>query len=201
MTSFIRLFYAVGAATLMIVTTSANAQDGYRLKPGDVLAIEVLILPSGEFSFPFAGTVRAGGRTVSDIERILASGIASNFAAAPNVFASVRSLRPSDPDKTPLALSEDPETIDVFLLGEVGAPGTKKLKPGTTFLQALAQAGGLGQFAAKKRIQLRRTHKATGEQTLIKINYRALSRGAALRRDVVLQDGDVILVPERTLFE
>jgi polysaccharide export outer membrane protein len=33
------------------------------------------------------------------------------------------------------------------------------------------------------------------------VDYRAISRGAALVRDVELIEGDVILVPERRLFE
>lgn len=209
MTSMFLKMCTLFAIVTMSFAAPVAAQDGYRLKSGDVLAIEVLedpslnrevlILPSGEFSFPFAGTINAGGRTVGDIERILAAGIASNFATSPNVFASVRSLRARDLNAGGPAA--EPITIDVFMLGEVGSPGTKRLEPGTTFLQALAQSGGFSQFAAKKRIQLRRSNKATGEQTLIKINYQALSRGATLRRDVVLQDGDVILVPERRLFE
>lgn len=208
MTSFFLKIWTLVAIVTLSFVAPATAQDSYRLKSGDVLSIEVLedpslnrevlILPSGEFSFPFAGTVRAGGRTVGDIERILAAGIASNFATTPNVFASVRSLK-AKRESTGKAL--EPVTIDVFMLGEVSSPGTKRLEPGTTFLQALAQSGGFSQFAAKKRIQLRRSNKATGEQTLIKINYQALSRGATLKRDVVLQDGDVILVPERRLFE
>jgi polysaccharide export outer membrane protein len=68
-------------------------------------------------------------------------------------------------------------------------------------LQALAQSGGLTRFAATKRIQLRRTDPRTGQQQISNINYRALSDGAVMVRDFVLQDGDVILVPERRLFE
>jgi polysaccharide export outer membrane protein len=205
-------FYALVAMALVacaVLVTPASAQSGYKIKSGDVLQIEVLedpslnrevlVLPSGEFSFPFAGTVSAGGRTVGQVQGAIANGIASNFAGPPNVFVSVRSLRPREPRSArgPSA----PATMDIYLLGEVNSPGTKAVAPGTTFLQALAQSGGFSQFAAKKRIQLRRSNAATGEQTLIKINYRALANGAALKRDVVLQEGDVILVPERRLFE
>ena len=201
-------FFVTALVACVALAAPASAQSGYQIKSGDVLQVEVLedpslnrevlVLPSGEFSFPFAGTVRAGGRTVGQVQSSIASGIASNFAGPPNVFVSVRSLRPKEPRR---AGSSAPATMDIYLLGEVNSPGTKAVAPGTTFLQALAQSGGFSQFAAKKRIQLRRSNRATGEQTLIKINYRALANGAALRRDVVLQDGDVILVPERRLFE
>jgi polysaccharide export outer membrane protein len=210
MKTIFQKFYVLFAALVATVAflAPAHAQSGYQIKSGDVLQIEVLedpslnrevlILPSGEFNFPFAGTVNAGGRTLGQVQSAIASGIASNFAGPPNVFVSVRSLREVQPSR---GGGKARVNIDIYLLGEVNSPGTKTVTPGTTFLQALAQSGGFSQFAAKKRIQLRRSNKATGEQTLIKINYRALANGAALKRDVILQDGDVILVPERRLFE
>lgn len=213
MNTYLRKFYLLLVAAFMAclgLSAPASAQDGYRIKSGDVLQIEVLedpslnrevlVLPSGEFSFPFAGTVPAGGRTIGQVQSSIASGIGSNFASAPNVFVSVRSLRPREP-KVAGGAPAAAQTISIYLLGEVNSPGPKAVEPGTTFLQALAQSGGFSQFAAQKRVQLRRSNRATGEQTLIKINYRALANGATLKRDVVLQEGDVILIPERRLFE
>jgi polysaccharide export outer membrane protein len=92
-------------------------------------------------------------------------------------------------------------TIDIYFLGEVNTPGLREVAPGTTLLQALAQSGGLTRFAATRRIQLRRTNPQTGQQWVAEIDYRALANGAALATDITLQDGDVILVPERRLFE
>ncbi len=66
--------------------------------------------------------------------------------------------------------------------------------------QALAESGGLTRFAADKRIQLRRTDPRSGQQSITPINYRALADGAVMN-DFPLADGDVILVPERRLFE
>lgn len=201
---FIRFMAAIA---VMLAATIALAQSEYRARPGDTLLIEVLedpglnrsvvILPDGRFSFPFAGTLRGGGRTVSQIEASIAAGIASNFTTTPNVFVA---LQPKErlPVNTP---EPEPETIDVYFLGEVNAPGLKPVKPGTTFLQAIAQSGGLTKFAATKRIQLRSTNPTTGAQTIYSFNYKALSDGGRLQADPVLNDGDVILVPERRLFE
>ncbi len=94
-------------------------------------------------------------------------------------------------------------TISVYFLGEVAAPGEKALASGTTLLQALAKSGGLTNFAAQKRIQLRRTNAATGQQALYTLNLKALMDGAegGNSHNITLQNGDVILVPERRLFE
>ncbi|MGB0911969.1 MAG: polysaccharide biosynthesis/export family protein [Phaeobacter italicus] len=183
---------------------AALAQSEYRTRTGDVLAIEVLedpslnrnavILPDGRFSFPFAGSVPGRGLTVAQIQANLTASLAPNFATGPTVFVAVNPA----PVQAPIASGPAaPVTIDIYLLGEVGSPGLKAMQPGTTFLQALAQSGGLTNFAATKRIQLRR---GTPPKVHV-INYKAITQGAQLRQNLVLQDGDVILVPERRLFE
>jgi len=196
------------AVTLALTTVQAAAQSGYRLKSGDTLTVEVLedsqlnrsllVLPDGNINVPFAGEIRASGRTVSQVRDAIAQSIASNFASTPTVFVSVSALRPViRGTSAPPA----PVTINIYVTGEVAAPGLKAVAPGTTFLQAMAQSGGFSNFAATKRVQLRRTNPATGAQKIYTINYRALSRGAAQSRAIFLQEGDVILVPERRLFE
>jgi polysaccharide export outer membrane protein len=68
-------------------------------------------------------------------------------------------------------------TIDVFYLGEVNAPGLQEVPRGTTLLQGLSLGGGFTNFAATRRIQLRRTNPHTGETSLVTLDYRALSDG------------------------
>lgn len=195
---------------LVLATAQVAAQSGYRIKTGDTIAVEVLedtqlnrqvlVLPGGTIDFPYVGTVKVAGRTASQVQSSIAAGIASQFANTPTVFVSVSQLRPvvrSTASTAPAA----PVTIDIYFTGEVASPGIKQVAPGTTFLQAMAQSGGFSNFAATKRVQLRRTDPATGLQTTQIINYKALSRGANLGSEVYVQEGDVILVPERRLFE
>ncbi len=199
--------YLIAAFCSLVFSIQAlHAQNSYRIQPGDTLAIEVLedgdlnrtvlILPDGSFNFPFAGTVRAGGRTAEQIRAAVTAAISRNFASTPNVFVSVRSVRPVE--EAPEAVAEG---ISVFFLGEIGNPGERRIPHGTTFLQAMSQAGALTRFAATKRVQLRRTNTATGQQTVKEINFKALTRGARLQRSIIMQDGDVVLIPERRLFE
>ena len=65
----------------------------------------------------------------------------------------------------------------------------------------LALAGGLERFAATKRIQLRRSDPATGQERLYLFNFNAVERGAAIQSMITMREGDVIVVPERRLFE
>ena len=192
--------------TLAFSATLVSAQD-YRIQAGDSLSIEVLedpslnrgvaVLPNGQINFPYAGSVQAAGLTVAEVEAALRSGISSNFASPPTAFVAVR---PSAPLGVGGGTGRSTRTIDVYFLGEVATPGRAELERGTTLLQALAVSGGVSRFAATKRIQLRRSDKS-GAQTVTTINYKALTKGATLSNDIELKDGDVILVPERRLFE
>lgn len=197
------LFFAIVA---FFAASVAYAQSQYQIQSGDTLQIEVLedpslnrsvlVLPNGSITFPFAGSVRAGGRTPGDVQGAIASGIASNFASPPTVFVTVSSLRP----RATSSGGSSGRTIDVYMLGEISSPGEKSLSRGTTVLQALASTGGFTKFAATKRILLRRTDPRTGKQSVSRINYKSIAEGA-VTQDVVLADGDVIIVPERRLFE
>lgn len=199
----------------LFLATTASAQDAnYRIQPGDTLRVEVLqdpslnrnviVLPDGRFSFPFAGTVQAGGQTLDQVESNVANAISGNFQTSPNVFVSILTLTQRAATRTAAApVSSGRASISVYFIGEVGAPGEKELASGTTLLQALAKSGGLTNFAAQKRIQLRRTDARTGKQALYKLNLKALMDGAdgGNLHNLILQNGDVILVPERRLFE
>jgi len=193
---------------LTFISSFAFAQGNYRIQPGDRLSIEVLqdsdlnrnalVLPDGRFSFPLAGTIRASGRTISQVQAAISSALAGNFQAPPDVFVSVELAPEEEPEPV---VEEAPEMVVIYILGEIASPGPKEMLEGTTFLQALSSSGGFTNFAATKRLQLRRTDPSTGLQTAYEIDYHALSNGADLRNNFPLHEGDVILVPERRLFE
>jgi polysaccharide export outer membrane protein len=202
-------YIIVALWALVLAATSAVAQGNYRIKPGDTISIEVLedaslnrnllVLPDGTVNFPFAGPISVGGRTAGDVQNTVRSAIASNFAAPPTVFVTVSSVFAPAPSFGDSGLGAD--AIDVYFIGEIASPGLRPMERGTTFLQAVAQSGGFTRFAATKRVQLRRFDKSSGKQSIYTMNFKALGDGGNLSNDIVLQDGDVILVPERRLFE
>jgi polysaccharide export outer membrane protein len=185
---------------MLLAVPAALAQSAsYRIQPGDQLQITVLedetlnrqllVTPDGQISVPLAGTVRVAGQTVSSVESTIADRLASNFAVRPSVFVALT------------AVDEAAGLFDIYVLGEVGNPGVRQVEVGTTLLQALALAGGPARFAATKRIQLRRTDPATGQEKLFLFNYNAVERGGSIQSMIAVRDGDVIIVPERRLFE
>lgn len=200
---FIAVLLMVGAVG------AALAQDGYRIKPGDTLQIEVLedpnlnrnvlVLPDGSISFPMAGTVAAGGRNVDLVSQSLSQKMTDNFAVAPTVSVSVSALAPKvEPSaRAPTG----PDLMSVYILGEAAAPGRKEILPGTTLIQFLAEAGGLSRFAAEKRIQLRRVDPETHKEMIYRFNYRTMGGEGSIRAATILAPGDVLFIPERRLFE
>lgn len=192
--------FLLAALLALAAAPVALAQSaGYRIQPGDQLAITVLeddtlnrttlVLPDGRISVPLAGSVQAAGRTVETVESAIADRLASNFAVRPSVFVSVT------------AVNDLGETFPIYVVGQVGDPGVREVEPGTTLLQAIALAGGLERFAATKRIQLRRSDPSTGQERLYIFNFNAVERGGAIQSMITMREGDVIVVPERRLFE
>lgn len=183
----------------------AFAQDGYRIRPGDVLRLEVLedpglnrsvlVAPDGRISVPLAGAIVVSGRPIEAVQAEIASSLAPNFAARPTVFIAVE--RVAEPRARGAGT---PAVITIHVLGEAGRPGKLAVAPGTTLLQAFAEMGGFSKFAALRRIQLRRADGRGGE-TVVPVDYVAIERGTSAAGRTVLREGDVILVPQRQLFE
>ncbi len=180
--------------TLMLFSTITLAQE-YRVQPGDTLRVEVvedaslnrvvLVAPDGRFALPGAGSVRASGLTISQIQANLTSRLAANFVTPPNVFVGIEGLAPE----------RDPRTIAIFVVGEGNTVGRVEIAPGTNLMQAIAQFGGFTNFAAVKRIQLRRGSE------VFNINYNSILDGSSTNGAVRMREGDVIVIPQRKLFE
>ena len=185
-----------------VVAHQAQAQ-GYQIRAGDTLRIEVLedsslnrtvlVAPDGRISLPQAGTLSVRGQSVETVQSNLTQRLASNFANTPNVFVSIEQLAERRP-ATPRAPEPDP-VIAIYVLGEVTRPGRVEVAPGTNVLQMFAIMGGFTKFAATKRIQLRRDGSVVAN-----MNYDTIERGGAGGQTTLI-DGDVIVVPQRKLFE
>ncbi|QCO58143.1 polysaccharide export protein (plasmid) [Pseudorhodobacter turbinis] len=193
--------FAIGIAALLIAGPAAA--QSYKIRAGDTLRIEVLedsslnrtvlVAPDGRISVPSAGTLRASGQTVETVQNSLTQRLASSFAATPNVFVSLERLAEA---RTGGAAA----SISVYVMGEVNKPGKLDVTPNTSVLQMFAVMGGFTKFAATKRIQLRRTNPKTQAESVYTLNYPMIEAGKQSSR-AKLMDGDVIVVPQRRLFE
>ncbi|MEM9581759.1 MAG: polysaccharide biosynthesis/export family protein [Pseudomonadota bacterium] len=194
-------------------STAALAQN-YTVKPGDTLRLEVmedpdmarsvLVLPDGTVSIPLVGHVQAAGKSVPEIEAMILEAIGPNYVKRPNLTVSVASLarvkpvRAVAPRAAVTRRSVAARGITVFAMGELAKPGKLAVAPGTTVLQLVAEVGGFTRFAASKRLVLRRVDK-TGVMRAYRVDAKKMMTGGA--QPVVLQAGDILVVPERKLFE
>jgi polysaccharide export outer membrane protein len=176
--------------------------EAQTLKPGDSLSItflqdpkldrNVVVDPSGEIAFPLAGHIRARGLTPQALENILKAKLKNNYKDE-NLDVTVAVL------SAPKEIPEEDLKPKIFITGEVIRPGSYVVRQPTTLMQAISLAGGVGPFAAKNRIQVRR-HERWGRNHLM-FNYKAYEAGADLEGNIRLRAGDVILVPEQGLFD
>lgn len=205
----------LGLFMALFIAPAAMA-DAYHIQPGDVLQMEVLedpslnrsllVLPDGTVSLPLVGAIAANGKSVDQLRSVISTALAPKFAAAPTVFLSVGQLNPTtqavaNANASIVATSlTGSSATSIYAMGEFNKPGKLPLTPGTTLLQFLAESGGLTKFAATKRIQLHRVDSKTGKETVYTFNYKAVQRGSTAPV-ITLRGGDVIVVPERRLFE
>src|ERR1700723_2744779 len=188
---------------LICLAIWATAADAQTLKPGDSLSISVMqdpkldrsvvVDPSGEIAFPLAGHVRARGLTPQALENILKSRLKANYKDD-NLDVTVAIAN------SPKDIPEDDLKPKIFITGEVAKPGSYVVRQPTTLMQAISLAGGVGPFAAKARIQVRRRVPG-GDETIFMFNYKAYEAGADLEGNITLHAGDVIMVPGGGLFD
>jgi polysaccharide biosynthesis/export protein len=91
------------------------------------------------------------------------------------------------------------QIISIFVFGEVRNPGALQVKTSKkiTLLQAIAQAGGPTENAAKSRVTIKRKDRRTGKENRIVVNMNDLIKG--IKPDIELLEGDVVFVPESFL--
>ena len=195
-------------AVLAMLGMGGFAMAGpYLVRPGDVLEVlvfqdqklnkQIVVAPDGRISFPLAGHLKAGGRTLEAIEGDLKDRLKKQFADDVDITVSLLGSKELPPK--PQLAPEPPLDPSVYVTGEVAKPGQYFFKTRTNVLQAIALAGGLGPFAAERRIKIRR--KENGQETLYEFDYDAFISGDDLSGNMYLRSGDVVVVPEKGLFE
>ncbi len=179
-----------------------SAADAQTLKPGDTLAVTVMqdskldrtvvVDPSGQIAFPLAGHFRVHGLSPQAVENILKDKLKGNYKdeSLDVTVALVNSVKD---------IPEEDLKPKIFITGEILRPGSYVVRQKTTLMQAIALAGGLGPFAAKRRIMVRRRN--TVGEDIFMFDYRAYEAGQDLEGNITLHAGDVIMVPERGLLE
>jgi len=130
--------------------------EEYRLAPGDQFAIlvfgepdltrqEVTINATGDFSYPFLGTIVAVGMTPVELERLLTERLTGDYLVNPQITVSMLAFR------------------RYFIHGEVRNAGGYAWQPELTVRRAVAIAGGFTERASRRRIDVVREDNPEGD--------------------------------------
>jgi polysaccharide export outer membrane protein len=97
------------------------------------------------------------------------------------------------PDATVTVILKELNSLKAFVIGKVKQPGQYSISLDTTVMQVLSMAGGLTPYASENTIHILRRKK----NITIKIpfNYSQVLKGNNLEQNIVLQRGDVVVVP------
>ncbi len=167
-------------------TTPATTDTAYRIGPQDVVQIDVWkepeitrtipVRPDGKISLPLLNDVQASGLTAMQLAGVIRDGL-TKYLTNPQVTVTVTQIN----------------SRRVFITGEVSRAGAIPLLPNMTALQALSSAGGFTQFARPKNIYILRV--VDGKQVKYPFNYKEVVKGKYEEQNILLQPGDVIVVP------
>jgi polysaccharide biosynthesis/export protein len=169
-----------------LAAETAGSEPSYLLGPEDVLKVsvwkdehltqETVVRPDGMITFPLIGDVAAAGRTAEDVRFEIAKRL-SKYLPSPTVTVAVLKV-----------LSNR-----IYVLGRVNKPGEYLVGHYTDVLQALSMAGGLTPYAAENDIRIMRRNG--GEEQVFRFRYGDMQQEKDLKQNIILQRGDVVMVP------
>ena len=174
------------AATPDQVTKQEIDPSSYRIGEQDALTItvwkekdmsgSVVVRPDGKITVPLVGELKVVGMTPLQLQLILAEDL-EPFIKVPKVTVAVAEIR----------------SRKVYVIGHTAREGPFMINSSTTVLQLIAQAGGVKDFAKRKKIYILRVHGT--EQTRIPFNYDDVIKGKHPEQNVLLEPGDTMVVP------
>jgi polysaccharide export outer membrane protein len=172
------------AGTTAPPVTANDAE--YKIGAQDLLRIDVWkeeqltrtapVRPDGKVTLPLLNDVQAAGLTPMQLAGVISEGL-KKYINSPQVTVSVTEIN----------------SRRIYVTGEVARAGAFPLLPNMTVLQALSSSGGFSQFAKLKNIYVLRVEE--GKQVKHPFNYKEVVNGRNPDQNILLEPGDVIVVP------
>ena len=81
----------------------------------------------------------------------------------------------------------------IYVVGKINRPGEFVANRNMDVMQALSMAGGPTPYASVNKIKILR--RVNGELKSIPFKYSRVEKGEDLEQNIVLQGGDVVVVP------
>ncbi len=159
----------------------------YVLGPEDIIRIQVWrepdlsgpkgIRPDGMITMPLVGDIQASGLTPERLTAQIKQALVTGGLRQPEVTVEVIQVN----------------SKSYQITGGVNRPGRYPLVVSKTVFEAVNDAGGFRDFADQKHIKIIRKGKS-GKP--IEFNYKEYVSGKHPEKNIVLENGDTVLVPE-----
>ena len=146
----------------------------------DDLSMDVTVAPDGTISFPLIGTLDVSVKTCSQVRELLTSAI-REYYTDPQVAVNIVEL----------------QNQKVIIVGEVTRPSVLQLTGEMSGVEALTLAGGINQYARTNNVLLVRG--GTEGPELYTVDVDSIFSEGAGDQLVMLQRGDIVVVPTRTI--
>ena len=179
------------------------ADATYKLRAGDTVSFQILedrvwnsldvpkplvVTDSGELDVPYIGRVMAVGKTSKQLADEIADALEKDYYNKATVVLSLNVAN--------RILGR------VYIWGQVHNQGPLEIQmnENLTAGQAVLRAGGFADFANKTKVQVvRAAVGANGEKQTFKLDMEQILEKGKTENDVILQPGDLIIVPSRLI--
>jgi polysaccharide biosynthesis/export protein len=164
-----------------------GAPDDYVIGSADTLQITVwnhpdvsvpiaVVRPDGKITVPLVKDLEVSGLTPIQAEQRITEGL-TKFYEDPNVTVVVATIN----------------SKKIYINGAVKKEGPIPYMAGLTVLQALSEAGGLTDYAKRKKIYILRPDN--GQTYRLEFNYDNVVKGENMEQNIMLLPGDTLVIP------
>ena len=160
--------YRIGVTDMLRISVWRNQE----------LSVDVPVRPDGKISVPLLDDVHAEGLEPTELKQVLTREF-EEFVVAPNVTVIVLAMN----------------SRYISILGEVGSQARVPLTRNMRVLEAIALVGGFQTFANKGDVRIVRRQE-DGSEIEYRFDYDAYIKGRAPGTNIVLYNGDTIIVPD-----
>lgn len=167
--------------------------ENYVLKPSDIITVsvyqepdlqkEVRVEGDGTVALALVGKVKIAGMTVAEAQSLITELYNRDYIVNPQVSVLVTSFSPKV----------------IHILGQVNSPGIVQIPPDRdlTLIEAIAAVRGVTRLGNPKSIVIKRIQE-DGRAVQMEVNFNRIVTDPD-SRDIILQEGDTVWVPERII--
>lgn len=188
------------SANTVAMTTSMDVlNDVIKLGIGDRVSfrivedrrdpIPLIVTESGEMEIPLIGRVLANGKTCKQLAREIKPLLEKEYFYQATVIVGLDTIGTKSRGK-------------IYLTGQIRQQGGMDIMPDEelTVSKAILRAGGVADFGNATKVKLIR--KKSGDQTgttTTVLNIKEILEKGHIEKDIVVEPGDLIVVPEKLI--